>query len=130
MAIPKGVGSSGGYIATPKPIETGQRRGILAPFTPSVAVFVQDPVHVPLMLGEAFARVYGRIGGELRVLLALSLGRRGTETADSLGVRETTLRMHLNRIFSKTGTSRHAEFVGIMHRSRPSVAQTAGASVR
>jgi hypothetical protein len=52
----------------------GQRRGIVAPFAASVAVFTKDPVEAPLMPGEAFAKLYRLTGGELRVLLALAQG--------------------------------------------------------
>ena len=46
----------------------------MAPFAASVAIFAQDPAEVPQMPGEAFARLYGLTGGELRVLLALAQG--------------------------------------------------------
>jgi len=121
VAIPSGHGTGGGYVATLLPIENGERSGILAPFAASVAVFVQDPVQVPLMPGEAFARLYGLTGGELRVLLALSQGLGGMESAEMLGISEATVRTHLQRIFSKTGTTRQADLVSLLHRSSPPV---------
>lgn len=119
VAIPDGVG--GGYVATLLPIENGQRGGILAPFAASVAVFMQDPVQVSLMPGEAFARLHGLTGGELRVLLALSQGLGGIESAEMLGISEPTIRTHLQRIFSKTGTSKQAELLSLLHRSTPPI---------
>jgi len=119
VAVPDGIG--GGYVATLLPIGNGQRSGVLAPFAASVAVFMQDPVQVPLTPGEAFARLHGLTGGELRVLLALSQGLGGIETADMLGVSESTVRTHLQRIFSKTGTSRQAELLSLLHRSTPPI---------
>lgn len=119
VAIPDGAG--GGYVATLLPIENGRRSGILAPFAASVAVFMQDPVQVSLMPGEAFARLHGLTGAELRVLLALSQGLGGVESAEMLGISETTVRTHLQRIFSKTGTSRQADLLGLLHRSTPPV---------
>ncbi len=119
VAIPDGVG--GGYVATLLPIESGQRRGILAPFAASVAVFMQDPVQAPLMPGEAFARLHGLTGGELRVLMALSQGLGGMEVADMLGIGESTIRTHLQHMFSKTGTSRQADLLRLLHNSAPPV---------
>ena len=72
-----------------------------------------------MMPGEAFAKLYGLTGGELRVLLALTQGLGGKEAADMLGIGETTVRTHLQRIFSKTSTSRQAELLQLLHSSAP-----------
>jgi DNA-binding CsgD family transcriptional regulator len=119
MAIPDADGA--GYIATLLPIERGRRGGILAPFAASVAVFTQDPVQAPLMPGEAFARLHGLTGAELRVLLALAQGLGGMEAADMLGISEPTMRTHLQRVFSKTGTSRQADLLRLLHHSTPPI---------
>lgn len=119
VAIPDGLG--GGCVATLLPIESGQRRNILAPFAASVAVFMQDPVQATLMPGEAFARLHGLTGGELRVLLALSQGLGGMEAADMLGISEPTIRTHLQHIFSKTGTSKQANLLRLLHNSTPPI---------
>lgn len=117
LALPDGA--DGGYVATLLPIESGHRQGVLAPFAASVAVFTQDPVLAPLMPGEAFARLHGLTGGELRVALALSQGLSGIEAADMLGVSEPTIRTHLQRIYSKTGTTRQTDLLRLLHNSRP-----------
>jgi len=121
VAIPDGAGTGRGYVATLLPIENGERSGILAPFAASVAVFMQDPIHVPLMPGEAFARLHGLTGGELRVLLALAQGLGGMESAEMLGISEPTVRTHLQHIFSKTGTTRQSDLLNLLHRSTPPV---------
>ena len=113
VAIPDGAG--GGYVANLLPIESGLRRCILAPFAASVAVFMQDPIQVPLVPGEAFARLHGLTGGELRVLMALAQGLGGMEVADMLGISESTIRTHLQHMFSKTCTSR----LRLWHNSAP-----------
>jgi DNA-binding CsgD family transcriptional regulator len=117
LAIPD-VGGTG-YIATLLPVERGRRESILAPFAASVAVFVQDPVHVPLFPGEAFARLYGLTGGELRVLLALAQGLGATEAADMLGIGATTVKTHLQNLFAKTGTSKQVELLLLLTNSTP-----------
>jgi DNA-binding CsgD family transcriptional regulator/PAS domain-containing protein len=116
LAIPDVDGGSG-YVATLLPVERGQRRDIVAPFAASVAVFTKDPVQAPLMPGEAFARLYKLTGGELRVVLALAQGLGGKESADMLGISETTVRTHLKHIFSKTNTGRQADLVHLLHNS-------------
>jgi DNA-binding CsgD family transcriptional regulator/PAS domain-containing protein len=120
LAIPDASGA--GYIATLLPLERGRRQSVMAPFAASVAVFVQDPAQVPLMPGEAFAKLYRLTGGELRVLLALAQGLGAKEAADMLGIGEPTVRTHLQRMFSKTGTSRQAELLQLLQSSAPPTA--------
>ena len=117
LAIPDVDGV--GYVATVLPVDRGRRRSIMAPFAPSVAIFAQDPEHVPLMPGEAFARLYHLTGGELRVLLTLAQGLGAKEAADMLGIGEPTVRTHLQHIFSKTGTSRQAEVLQLLQSATP-----------
>jgi DNA-binding CsgD family transcriptional regulator/PAS domain-containing protein len=117
LPIPDANGA--GYVATLLPVERGRRRSIVAPFAASVAVFVQDPQHLPVMPGTAFAKLYRLTGGELRVLLALTQGLGAKEAADMLGVSEPTVRTHLQRMFSKTGTSRQTELLQLLQRSAP-----------
>ena len=117
LAIPDTNGA--GYVATLLPLEQGLRQSIMAPFAASVAMFVQDPAQVSLMPGEAFAKLYQLTGGELRVLLALAQGLGAKEAADMLGIGEPTVRTHLQRMFSKTGTSRQAELLQLLQGSAP-----------
>ena len=119
LAIPDAEGT--GYVATFLPVESGQRRSTVAPFAASCAVFMQDPVQAPLMPGEAFARLHRLTGSELRVLLALAQGLGGKEAADMLGISEPTVRTHLQHIFSKTGTSRQAKLLQLLHNSTPPI---------
>jgi DNA-binding CsgD family transcriptional regulator len=111
----------GGYLATLLPIARGRRQDIMVPFAASVAVFVQDPAQVRVMPGEAFGRLYRLTGGELRVLLALAQGLGAKEAADMLGIGEPTVRTHLQRLFSKTGTSRQTELLQLLQGSAPPV---------
>jgi DNA-binding CsgD family transcriptional regulator len=108
-----------GYLATLLRLDSGSRQSIMAPFAASVAVFVQEPAKVPMMPGEAFAKLYRLTGGELRVLLALAQGMGGKEAADMLGLGEPTIRTHLQNIFSKTGTSRQADVLRLLQSATP-----------
>jgi DNA-binding CsgD family transcriptional regulator/PAS domain-containing protein len=124
LAMPDTDGA--GYLATLLPIEGGRRQGIMAPFAASVAVFTQNPAQVPVVPGEAFARLYGLTGGELRVLLSLAQGLGAKEAADMLGIGEPTVRTHLQRLFSKTNTSRQAELLQLLQSSAPPVRSVGG----
>lgn len=119
FALPDPGGA--GFVATLLGLVPENRQNIVAPFTASVALFVQEPAEAPLMPGEAFARLYGLTGGELRVLLALAQGLGGKEAADMLGIGEPTVRTHLQRIFAKTGTSRQAELLQLLQNAAPPI---------
>jgi DNA-binding CsgD family transcriptional regulator/PAS domain-containing protein len=121
-------GTTAGMIATLLPLEQA-RRSLLAEAAPSVsgttqacwALFVQDP-HVALpMPGEAFAKLYKLTPAELRVALALAPGLTPEAAADMMGIALPTLRTHMQRIFAKTGTNRHADLVRLMLSTMPPV---------
>jgi DNA-binding CsgD family transcriptional regulator/PAS domain-containing protein len=112
LALPDSSGS--GYLASVLPLDGGARRELMAPFRASAGVFVQDPLMAPRTDGEAFARLYGLTGAELKVLLALAPGLTAREAASALGVREPTIKTHLQRIYEKTGMSRHSELVRLL----------------
>ena len=120
LAIPDPQGA--GYVATLLRLDRGSRQSIMAPFAASVAVFVQEPAHLPMMPGAAFAKLYGLTGGELRVLLALYQGLGGKDAGGMLGISEPTVRTHLQNIFSKTGTSRQADLLRLFQSSAPPTA--------
>jgi DNA-binding CsgD family transcriptional regulator/PAS domain-containing protein len=119
LALP--AADSTGLVATVLPLDRGQRRKVSGPFAAAAAIFVQDPVTVPILPGVALARIYGLTPAELRVLLAMSPGLGVKEAADILGIGETTAKTHLQRIFSKTGTSKQAELMVLLRNSVPPV---------
>jgi DNA-binding CsgD family transcriptional regulator/PAS domain-containing protein len=122
LALPAKQGT--GLIATVLPLTRGERRNVCGAFAATVAIFVQDPVVVPPFPGEAFAKLYGLTGGELRVLLAMAPGLAVTEAAEVLGISEATARTHLQRIYAKTGTTKRTELMRLFLSSAPPV-QTA-----
>jgi DNA-binding NarL/FixJ family response regulator len=86
-----------------------------------VAIFVQDPIVAPPFPGEAFAKLYGLTGSELRVLLAMAPGLSVKEAAKMLGIAENTAKTHLQHIHSKTGTSKQTELTYLFMSSTPPV---------
>ncbi|MGZ8245117.1 helix-turn-helix transcriptional regulator [Methylomagnum sp.] len=107
---------SAGLVATVLPLGRGRRQSISKPFAAAAAIFVQDPAVLPLFPGEAFAKLYGLTGGELRVALAMAPGFQLEEIADMLGIGLQTVKTHLQHIFQKTNTSRQVDLVALMSR--------------
>ena len=112
IALPGG--DNAGLIATVLPLARGELSGI-------AAIFVQDPVAIPRFQAEAFADLYGLTRSELRVLLALAPGLCVKEAAEMLGIGETTVKTHLQHIYSKTGTSKQAALMRLLMSSIPPV---------
>ncbi len=114
IAIPDGNG--GGVMATILPLERRDPQSQLKPFSAVAAIFVQDPAVLPLLPGDAFGKLYGLTGGELRVALKVASGLAPQETAETLGIGLQTVKTHLQHIFQKTGTARQAELVALASR--------------
>jgi DNA-binding CsgD family transcriptional regulator len=114
IAIPDRNG--GGVIATVLPLERRDPHSLLHPFSAVAAIFVQDPAKLPLLPGDAFGKLYGLTGGELRVALKVASGLAQQETAETLGIGLETVKTHLQHIYQKTGTARQAELVALASR--------------
>ncbi len=93
-------------IAHILPLEQGRPQRDWGPRA-TAAVFVA-PVDYALPSAEALAALYGLTGMEARVLMQIADGRNRTETAATLGIADSTVKTHLDRIFSKTGTGNQA----------------------
>jgi DNA-binding CsgD family transcriptional regulator/PAS domain-containing protein len=113
-----------GLVATILPLNRGERRNLCGTFAATAAIFVQDPVVVPPLPGEAFAKLHGLTGSELRVLLAMSPGLSVKEAAEMLGISDTTAKTHLQKIYAKTGTSKQTELMNLFVSSAPPVKTT------
>jgi DNA-binding CsgD family transcriptional regulator/PAS domain-containing protein len=121
MAIALPDSRGGGLIGTVLPLTRGERRNIGGAFTAVSAIFVQDPIAVPPFPGEAFAKLYGLSGSELRVLLAMAPGLSVKKAAEILGISETTAKTHLQHIYAKTSTSKQTVLMHLFMSSAPPV---------
>jgi DNA-binding CsgD family transcriptional regulator/PAS domain-containing protein len=110
-----------GLIATILPLARGKRQSICGAVSGMVAIFVQDPIVMPPLAGEAFAELYGLTRSELRVLLAMTPGLCVKEAAETLGISESTAKTHLKHIHSKTGTSKQTELIRLFMSAIPPV---------
>ena len=79
-----------------------------------VACFISDPEagHVPTL--EALGQIYGLTPAEAEVVQLLAKGLPLDEIAADRGISLNTVRSHLKHIFSKTGTSRQGELLGLV----------------
>jgi DNA-binding CsgD family transcriptional regulator len=75
------------------------------------ALFVRKASLDSQSCGEVLARTFELTPTELRVLLSIVEVGGVPETAEALGIAETTVKTHLHRVFSKTGTNRQADLV-------------------
>jgi len=110
-----------GLIATILPLARGKRQSICGAVSGMVAIFVQDPIVMPPLAGEAFAELYGLTRSELRVLLAMTPGLCVKEAAETLGIGGNTAKTHLQHIHSKTGTSKQTELMRLFMSAIPPV---------
>lgn len=68
---------------------------------------------------QMIAAAFGLTPAETRVLASLLAGRTLGQTAEALGVAQTTAKTHLEGIFTKTGVSRQADLMRLVARVMP-----------
>ena len=98
------------YVMRVLPLTSAARTRIGTTCQAVAALFVRK-VALDSPCGELVARAFELTPAELRVLLAIVEVGGVPETAAALGVAETTIKTHLHRVFSKTGSSRQADLV-------------------
>jgi DNA-binding CsgD family transcriptional regulator/PAS domain-containing protein len=125
IALHSADSTTAGMIATLLPLAPSHQFASVDTLNAHWAVFVQDPHTALPMPGEAFGKLYNLTPAELRVALALSPGLTPEAAAEILGLGLPTIRTHLQRIFAKTGTNRHTDFVRLMLATMPPLARPA-----
>jgi DNA-binding CsgD family transcriptional regulator/PAS domain-containing protein len=107
-------------IAHVLPLAHGDLRTRLMP-PATAAVFVTQLGSQPVAEIGAIASAFSLTPAEARTLKHLAGGATIAETADAIGISTNTIRTHLARIFSKTGTSRQADLIGLINQLIPPV---------
>jgi DNA-binding CsgD family transcriptional regulator len=102
------------YVAHVMPLPYGARRQAASYYAAAAALFVQKVALQTPSAPEAIAKTYKLTPSELRVLLAIVHVGGVPETAEALGVAESTVKTHLRRLFDKTGSNRQADLVKLM----------------
>lgn len=77
-------------------------------------IFVATPVDAQQAPLEALIGLYGLTDAEGRVLNQISEGKNRNQAAASLAIADSTAKTHLDRIFSKTGTSTQSELARLI----------------
>jgi len=98
------------YVAHVLPLTSAARAATGAAYNAVAALFVRK-VGLDSPCGQLLARNFDLTPAELRVLLAIVEVGGVPETAVALGVAESTVKTHLQRVFSKTDTGRQADLV-------------------
>jgi len=110
LALPLTAHDGERYVVHVLPLTAAARTATGKAYKAVAALFVRK-VALDSPSGELVARIFELTPAELRVLLAIVEVGGVPETAAALGVAETTVKTHLHRVFSKTGTSRQADLV-------------------
>lgn len=95
------------------PLTVGKRRNAHKSYQAVAAVFVREASIDPISPPELVAKAFNLTPTELRVFLAIVEVGGVPEVAHAIGIAESTVKTHLNRLFEKTGTSRQADLVKV-----------------
>jgi DNA-binding CsgD family transcriptional regulator len=96
------------HVAHVLPLTSGARRRAGVAYSAVAAVFVRKADLMMPSSPEVIAKTYKLTPSELRVLMAIVEVGGVPEVAPVLGISETTVKTHLQRVFAKTGTRRQA----------------------
>jgi DNA-binding CsgD family transcriptional regulator len=99
------------YMAHLLPLTSGARRRAGSTYAAVAAIFIRKAALDLPALPEIIARHHGLTPSELRVMLAVIEVGGVPEVARTLGIAENTVKSHLAKVFSKTGTARQADLV-------------------
>ena len=114
IAVPLSGCDSEPYVAHVLPLTSGARRRGGTAYAAVAAVFVHKAALKTPSPPEVIAKTYALTASELRVLLAIVSVGGAPETAEALGIAETTVKFHLRRLFEKTGARRQADLVKLV----------------
>lgn len=88
-------------------------------FQPTAAVLIIDTEARPELDHEVLSELFFLTPAEARVTAKLGVGHSAEEIADETGVSLETVRTHIRRVFSKTGTGRQGELISLVLRTAP-----------
>lgn len=112
VALPSAEGSN--YVAHVLPLTSGARLGTGVSYRAVAALFVHPATLDTPAAPEVIAKTFGLTLSELRVMVTIVQAGGVAETAEALGIAETTVKTHLSRLFQKTGAARQADLVKLV----------------
>ena len=80
----------------------------------AVAFFISDPEEGHVPASEALGEIYSLTPAESEIVQLLARGLSLEEIAEDRRISVNTARSHLKHVFSKTGTSRQSELLGLV----------------
>ena len=114
IAVPLTSHNGERYVAHVLPLTSGARRRAGTSYAAVAAMFVHKAALETPSPPEVIAKTFNLTPSELRVLLGIVEVGGVQETAEALGIAETTVKTHLRRLYAKTGTGRQAELVKLV----------------
>lgn len=90
----------------------------------AAVVFVTDPEMQDLVIADVLRQLYHLTPAEATLGALLFEGKDLKGAAEALGVRMSTAKTHLQKVFDKTGTKRQAELVQMLLRSPAQIRST------
>ena len=88
-------------------------------YQPTAAVLIIDTEARPELDAEILGELFFLTPAEARVTAKLGVGRSADEIAGEMGVSLETVRTHIRRVLSKTGTGRQGELISLVLRTAP-----------
>jgi DNA-binding CsgD family transcriptional regulator len=82
----------------------------------AVAVLVSDPNRSAPGMCTRIRQLYGLTASETKIADGLSRGMTVQDLAQQMNVQTNTIRIHLKRVYSKTGTRRQSELIQLVTR--------------
>jgi DNA-binding NarL/FixJ family response regulator len=113
-AIKAFAGDDQRFVATVIPLTFGARRNGGVSYSAAAAVFVRKAEADLSMPVDIVSNLYDLTPAETRILLAIIKGGGVPHVASMLRISKTTVKSHLQRVFTKTGTSRQADLVKLV----------------
>jgi DNA-binding CsgD family transcriptional regulator len=114
VAVPLAESAGVRHVAHVLPLTSGARRPAGQRYSAVAAVFVQAATMDGTTAFETVAATFKLTPAESRVLFAIVQVGGVPEVAPMLGISETTVKSHLQRVFEKTSTNRQAELVKLV----------------
>lgn len=101
------------YSILVSPLDTDEQL-VFGSGSPAVVVFVTDPERRERVPDDLLRGIYGLTPAEARLACLLAAGLTLDEAARELGTARGTVRVHLERVFRKTGTNRQPDLIRLL----------------
>ncbi|MET3992681.1 DNA-binding CsgD family transcriptional regulator/PAS domain-containing protein [Bradyrhizobium sp. S3.9.2] len=102
------------YVGNLLPLTAGRRQMFGAGYEACAVLFVSKAALETIVAPDLIRKLFKLTPAELRVFLAIVEIGGVPDVARSMGIAETTIKTHLTRIFTKTGTKRQADLVRLV----------------